>query len=266
MTTTRPRTIPIATRLLFALLAAGPFCLLQFAFLADSYGWVEFLFGYMGIVIAATAVLFGLAVYAFIEYRVRRAANVRRIPSFALAGGLLLLAFFVPAIVANPILLNFPQFCRVTQSIEWNTTKPHPEWTTNHSFILVLFGSGTANQHQFSSGYMNWTGNEPAGFSSIQFNPLSFNATELVNRMSASGLPDDEIETLSDDIWRTCTQIDTDGSVTSKSGVIDSIYCHVGDQWDYTIGGWAWVILTCLSFMFIGFKTIETDLADEAAG
>ena len=82
---------------------------------------------------------------------------------------------------------------------------------------------------------------------------------------TSSGLADDEIATLSDDIWTTCTQINTDGSVTSKSGVIDPIYCHVDGQWDYIIGGWIWVILLCLSFMLIGYKTIETELADQVA-
>lgn len=252
-------------RLMIALLVATPFCLLQLGFLTDPYNWAVFLFGYMGIVMAAPVVFAGLAVFAFAEFRVRRSANVRTTPSFAIGGGLLLLAFFVPAIVAYPILLKFPQFCRVTQSIEWDTTKPNPEWNTNHSFILVVIGTGTPSQHQFSSGYMNWTGNEPAGFSSIQFNPLSFDATELVHRISASGLADDEIATLSDDIWATCVQIDTDGSVASKSGVVDSIYCHVDDQWDYTIGGWIWIILVCLAFMLIGYKTIEAELADQAA-
>ena len=265
MTTTDSKTIPASTRLLIALLAAAPFCLLQLAFLADSYNWAVFLFGYMGIVMAAPVTFVGLAVCAFTEYRVRRSAGVKTTPSFAVTGGLLLLAFFLPAIVANPILLNLPQFCRVTQSIEWHTTKPHPEWNTNHSFVLVVIGTGTSSQHEFSSGYMNWTGNERAGFSSIRFNPLSFDATELVDRMTASGLADDEIATLSDDIWTTCTQIDAEGSVTSKSGVIDPIYCHVDDQWDYIIGGWVWIILLCLSFMLIGYNTIETELAGQAA-
>ena len=265
MTSTDLKTIPFSTRLLIALLAAAPFCLLQLTFLGDSYNWAVFLFGYMGIVVAAPVALVGLAVYTFIEYRVRQGSGVKTTPSFAVAGGLLLLAFFLPAIATNPILLNFPQFCRVTQSIEWHTTKPHPEWNTNHSFVLVVIGTGTSSQHEFSSGYMNWTGKEPAGFSSIRFNPLSFDATELVDRMTTSGLTDDEIATLSGDIWATCTQIDADGSVTSKSGAIDPVYCHVDDQWDYIIGGWVWIILLCLSFILVGCKTIETDLADQAA-
>ena len=253
---TNQKTISILTRLWIALLAAAPFFLLTFLFLADSYQWTEYLFGYMGIVVAAPVVFAGLAVYAFLEYRIRRSAKVMEAPSFAFAGGLLLLGFFVPATVANPILLNYPEFCRVTRSIKWDTTKPHPEWNTNHSFILVVIGTGTAEQHQFSSGYMNWTGPEPAGFSSIRFQPLSFNAKELADQMSASGLSDDELATLSSDIWATCDQIDAGGPLKSESGVVDSIYCHVDDQWDSIIGGWIWMLLLGVVFLLVGATTI----------
>jgi len=77
-------------RILLSLVAAIPFALLQFVFLNDSYSWAVFLFGYMGIVIAAPLVFLGWCAYCFGEYWIRRSANVKRFPSFSMAGGILL--------------------------------------------------------------------------------------------------------------------------------------------------------------------------------
>ncbi len=273
MTTTDTRTIPISTRFLIAWVAAIPFCLLQLVFLSDSYNWVEFLFGYMGIVVAAPVVFAGLAVYAFIEYGVRRSANMQRTPFFALVGGVLLLAFFLPATAANPILLNFPQFCRVTQTISWSTSKP--KWNGNHRFVLVLIGNGTTDHHRFTTGYLNWTGDEPAGFMSVDFKPVSFQERSyesaqsgtrdyLVSRMSNSGIPEDELTTISNDLWVLLGRVDNGLAVGSTTGVVDDIYCHVDNEWDSYIGGWIWIFGVIMTFQLAGWYTIGRSSVGQA--
>lgn len=276
--TTQPTPQPIsaATRFLVAILAAAPFALLQLVFLSDSLQWAAFLFGYMGIVLAAPVVFVGWAVYCFAEYRLRRAKLGIAFPSFSIVGGLFLLAFFLPAIALNPILSKFPQFCRVTQSIEWSTSKPHSVRNTKHSFVLVLVGTGTISNHHFTTGYMNWTGNEPAGFSSVDFNPVSFqerynepnqsgSRDYLVSRMSNSAIPEDELTAITNDLWGVLGRVNNGLAVDSTTGVVDDVYCHVDNQWDYLIGGWVWVFLLLGSFVVMGMRTMVMPNTGQAA-
>lgn len=252
----------VSKSLLFALFAAAPFCFLQFVFLANANRWLEFLFGYGAISLVSAATVFGLVIYAIAEFRLRCAAEQFRTPLFALVGGVMLLAFFVPAAVINPILLNFPRFCRVTQSIEWQTTRPNPEWDESHSFVLVVTGSGTRGNHSFSSGFINWTGKEPAGFSSIRFHPTSFDRNELTDRMANAGLAQTEISKLANVIWATCIQIDAGDEITARLGVVEPVDCQVDEHWDYFVGGWIWIALLSLAFVVVSFQTIASESAN----
>jgi hypothetical protein len=251
-------------RLLIATLAALPFALLQLSFLGDSDQWAVVLFGYMGIKVIAPIVFLAWCGYCFIEYRMRLRSQSHLFPSFAIAGGVFLVAFFLPAMIVHPIALRFPHFCRVNQSIEWSTSKPHPEWNTNDSFVLVLVGKGIPKSHRFTTGYMNWTGNGSADLTSIEFKPLSFDGPKkaasfefLTRRMSNSGLPEAELEPIAKDVWQILQRVDDDLDVRSKSGIVSSIYCDIDDQWDYVIGGWIWIFALVAVFALVACWTID---------
>ncbi|MCP3928645.1 MAG: hypothetical protein GY705_06040 [Bacteroidetes bacterium] len=265
---TKRKRISFSKRVFVSLIAAFPFIFLQLAFLKDSYQWSVYLFGYMGIISVAVIVFLGWCVYCFAEYRLRLKNNIRSFPSFSLLGGILLLAFFLPAIVVNPIALNIPSLCRVTQSIEWPTSKLYKERKSNHSFILVLIGKGSKDNHKFTTGYMNWTGKEPAGFTSINLNSISFqeryykdnisgNKEYLRTRMANSGTPDEELEKIATDVWNLLSLAENEMDLHSKIGDISNIYSHVDDEWDYIIGGIIWILITLFVFIYMGRRTIR---------
>ena len=256
--------------------AAAPFLTLQAAFLTDAYSWSVTLFGYGAIVLAIGLAFLGWWTFFFIEYRWRLHAAEKAFPAFSVVGAPMLLAFFLPAMLIRPFVMQIPDLCRATQSIQWSTSKPWPEWKNKHCFALVLVGTGTRSNHKFTDGYMNWTGSEPAGFTSVGFHPISFQYNyyeplhdgtfELLrNRMSTSGIPETELDSISKDVWDLLSRVEQGQSVRAASGVVDAVWSDVDKQWDLFIGGWIWMVIVIVSFQVAGFSTIQSSATQRDA-
>jgi hypothetical protein len=247
--------------------AASPLLFLQMAFIGDPDGWfVAFRYG----AFSATVVLvmIGWCGYTFIEYRWRVRKGESSDPLYGAISAPLLLTFFVPSIVVSPLVRQMPQLCRVTQSINWTTSVPNPQWASNHSFVLVLSGSGTTEDYCFTHGFMNWTGDESAGLTSVDFSPISFqydyyepshpgSLEVLRKRMSAANIPKDELDVLSAEIWNLLQRVNQRNTVGSTSGVVDDIYCEVDGEWDFVIGGVIWMVIVFFAFQIVGLLTIK---------
>ena len=266
-------TVSRTTRVVTALLAASPWLLLQFAFITDAQGWSLLLFGYGIIVLFTVIAFFLLTIYCAVEIAIRWHSKVRYFPSFSVAAGILLLGFFLPAAAIKPTLQNNPRFCFATQTIEWETSRPNSDWDFNDCFIVVVNGRGTADNHDFESGHMNWSGDEPAGFPSINFHPISFQRTyheysnevgtldSLKSQMAKSGIPASELDPLSEDIWQVLTQIENGEEIQTRRGKVYGVDSSIQHSWDYVIGGWIWMGYVVLVFIVVGWFTMGPSAA-----
>lgn len=246
-----------------SILAVLPLLILKLTFLADVQGWSVAL-GYGLIFLVMPAFIFGLLVFLAIEsyLRTKYLAGLQRFPWFTPIVATALLAFFYVGEWAKPVVMRNPQWCRVNQAIEWTTPN-------DGFFVLVLVGRGNVAHHEFSSAYLNWSGDEPAGISDIDFNPIRFgwwegydhvfvNATpdELRKRLTSSGLSDDQLDSLTPAIWDVLRQANDGESVTSSTAKVDPVWdAPFGDE-HVILGGVAWMVILLLLFQAIGQLTL----------
>ena len=254
-------------RFCISLAAAVPFLLLQAVFLSDPYGLSIVLFGYGAIFVAIFPVFVIWSVYTFIERRVRSVNNQAAFPAFGVAGAPLLLGFFLPALLIHPIALRVPQFCRVTQAITWPTSRVDGDRAPEHRFILVLIGKGTENRHSHHSGYLNWTGEGAAGFSSIRLQPIAFQYgyyeayhpgdIELLRaRLANASLSDDELQEIAADIWRVLRRAKDGLPIAANTGSVGAVHSHVDNEWDSILGGILWMVIVFVVFQIVGWRTL----------
>jgi hypothetical protein len=168
--------------------------------------------------------------------------------------------FFKGSYFVRPIVSNNPEWCRVSQTAKWETTKFNNKYNSNEEFILVYGGRGNIESHTFKWAYLNWTGDESAGFRDIDFPPLSYTSGDacdpiekpltlevLRTRISNSGLEDNEVSTLSTYIWESLDTVQEKGIVNAPGGVTEKIWFAILDHKVIYFGG----ILWCLVVVFI---------------
>lgn len=243
-----------------AFIACLPFAILQILFLSDTAGFEYILFGYGVIEPVSCMVAFLWLIYLIAEIVWRNKGTVgNRVPYFSVAGAILLAGFFLPGLLIRPVLETLPSFCRATQVTRWSTS--------GGDFILVAIGTGTVNKYRFDHGYMNWTGDGPAGFSSLHVQPIEFQynyfephlrgSIELLrNRMANSGLEDAELDSVSSDIWSVLQQASEGTEVKTALGIMDNVESGVADGWDAKIGGMTWLIVLFAAFLIVSRFTI----------
>lgn len=244
-----------------AFIAYLPFAGLQLLYLSDTNGLDYVLFGYSLIGTVSCMVAFAWVLYLIAEVVWRKKQPVRiGVPYFSFVGAVLLAGFFVPGILLRPVLEALPSFCRATQVTRWSTSKG--------DFILVLIGTGTVNQYRFDGGYMNWTGDGSAGFSSFHVQPIEFQygyyephvrgSMELLrNRMAKSGIENSELNSVSSDIWTVLQQAAEDTEIKATIGIMENVDSAVADGWDAKIGGMIWLILLLVVFLTVSRWTID---------
>lgn len=243
-----------------ASIACSPFAMLQLLFLSDPGGLGFLLFGYGIIWPVGLGVAFLWCVYLVAEILWRNKTSTGSgVPHFSFVGGVLLAGFFIPALLLRPVLEAVPSFCRATQVTRWNTSRG--------KFILVAVGTGTVNQYRFNGGYLNWTGDGRAGFSSLRLQPMEFQydyyepyhsgSMELLrNRIAESGILNSEINSVSRDMWSVLQQAATGREVKSSQGISDHVESHVADNWDAKIGGMIWLIALLVAFLIASRFTV----------
>lgn len=194
--------------------------------------------------------------------RTKHLTGFQRFPWFTPIVAAALLTFFYVGEWAKPVVMRNPQWCRVNQAIEWTT--PNEGY-----FVLVLVGRGNVADYEFSSAYLNWSGNEPAGISDIDFKPIQFgwwegynqisaDATpdELRKRLAPSGLSDDQLDTLTPTIWAVLQQANDGESVSSPTAKVDPVWdAPFGDE-HVILGGVMWMVVLVMLFLTIGQLTL----------
>lgn len=247
-----------------AFVACLPFAGLQLLYLSDTNGFDYVLFGYSLIGTVGCMVAFTWVVYLIAEVSWRKNQSVRiGVPYFSFAGGVLLVLFFVPGLLLRPVLETIPSFCRVTQVTRWSTSKGE--------FILVASGTGTVNQHRLHGGYMNWTGDGSAGFSSFYVQPIEFqynyyepyfqgSMVLLRNRMAKSGIENSELNLVSSDIWSVLQQAAEGTEIKTAIGDMGNVESAVADGWDARIGGVIWLIVLLVVFLTVSRLTIFEEM------
>ena len=246
-------------RFWISLIATILFALLQIIFISDSPGFSFVLFQYRVINLARIVVSVGWLGFGGIELRWRMTTKRWTCPAYSIVGGLFLLAFFVPSTFVLPILETMPAFCGVTQMLEWKTSKG--------KFILVFNGTGTADHHRFSTGYLNWTGNEAAGVGSLRLNPIQFQFGYdpyypgtpglLHERLAGSGLSDTVLSRIEVEIWKSLEMANSGERLGEEVGNVGAVSSFVANSWDKTIGGVTWLCCLFLAFQITGVFSIQ---------
>lgn len=256
----------VAARAFKGLLAGVPVMMIIHAYLADAYSWDIMLYGYAGICMVAPQLGLCVVAYGVLESVIRARASVTVWPVFALLSGLSLLAVPFVIALASMILSEIPKYNVTGQSIEWETSRRSSEYHF-HSYVLVLRGQGNTSQYQFSRGYLNWTGNEPAGFSDIGLAPLRFqleyyqepitlDQDQFITRVAASGVSAAEVQAIGQDMWRTLNDVNDGKAFDSRLGKLDPIFSHVDDEMSTLWGGYVWLVVVMFLFAVAGVVSI----------
>ncbi|MDA7952000.1 MAG: hypothetical protein MPJ24_11000 [Pirellulaceae bacterium] len=209
--------------------------------------------------------LISWSIYCVFEYQYRRSAHVHCFPWFGLTGGIFLAMIPFAFQFTNSTMGKYPRFSRTIQSVKWSTSQDNPKWDDSNYFVLVLIADGTLENHQVVAGHMNWTGDEPAGFSSIRFHPISLqnkyyeeyhvaDIDYLKSRIEASTLPQMECDLLAEDIWKVLGQAENGEDIQADLGVTDGPASnpYIEDNLDIYIGSSIWGILLLVVFMVVG--------------
>jgi hypothetical protein len=253
-------------RQLIGLLAASPLLLLQLLYLCDIDGWnVSLSYGLF--FIAFPAAFIGLAGFMCVElWKRRRLLSAPfRLPWFSFGGLLFLITFFHFGDWARPIVLRVPQWCRVNQIIRWETSKPDEKYGGTHSYVLVFIGRGNEANHAFTSGYLNWTGDEPAGFADLDLKDQTFShwvgydhvtiparISVLRDRIAKSGLPNEEVALISGEIWQAMDLALAGKTVEVAQGAVEPVRAAPYDYEDTMLGASVWMVMLIGSFQGIG--------------
>jgi hypothetical protein len=267
-----------AHRPAIALLAAAPYLGLQLIFLLDIQGWSEAL-GYGLFFILFPAVFAGWIVLFVVELVKRRhlPAGRYRLPAFSLCGICFLLMFFHVGVWLRPVVLSVPSWCRVNQKIEWSTQKPNEKYGGKNSYILMLVGRGNEAHHSFTSAYLNWTGDQPAGLPNISFTDRTFGHWEgydlitypaslqaLRDRLRSSELPQERVDAISSEIWQIIQQVGSNKRPSVSDGQVDPIWTGPFGDEDVVLGGITWMLLLLGVFQVIGILTLPRNKQDGA--
>lgn len=278
MTERQDNRTALAPRPAIALLAAAPYLLLQLVFLADIQGWSAAL-GYGLFLILFPAVFVGWAILLGLEIWKRRRLPVGRfrVPAFSLCGLCFILTFFHIGVWLRPIVLSVPQWCRVNQKVEWGTQKPNKKYGGTHRYILMLVGRGNETHHSFTSAYLNWTGDEPAGIPNISLTDMTFGHWEgydlvtypaslqaLRERIQNSDLTNERVDEISSEIWLIAQQVRRNQPVSAPDGQVDPIWAAPFGDEDAILGGIIWILLLLGLYQMIGILTLPRSKKDRA--
>lgn len=257
-------------RILIGLLAATPLLLLQGIYLSDIHGWDVWL-SYGGIVIVLLILALGFVAGCVTECLLRRRYTgiAHRLPWLSIAGLASIFALPVTFLVTKPIVEQNPQWCRVYQSIRWESSKPHPTHAGNQGFALVFTARGNKAEHHFKSGYLNWSGEEPAGFADIDLAEQTFmywkdgervtiDATKeaLRDRVGQSGIPSAEADQISKEIWQAMRLADANKPIAAQHGQVDPIGQSPFDYEDIKLGSAIWMAALVICFSVIARLTL----------
>lgn len=255
-------------RIITSLIAASPWLLLQALNMRNASS-VAIALTYGGICYAVFLLFVALIVSGIVERRYRiRTDQPQAFPAFTAVACLSMLAVFMPGYAVHPIVMQVPQFCSARQSVAWSTTLRDQEGRHRLRFNLVLLGAGTNDNYRLDSGFMNWSGNEDAGLSSIRLNPIRFNVSahlpgtlgsyEYVrDRMSNAGLDRAELDAISRDVWQVLETADRGDPISATHGDVSSVKHFADDGWVAFIGGIIWMVLVIAVFQYVGYKTLS---------
>lgn len=248
-----------------ALVAASPYVALQAATVLLDLAFL-FAYGLFNVAIPVIAIVWLLHFAIEVKWRRRLLPGFRRVPWLALAAGLALPFFLSTGAWIRPIVMDVPSWCRASQTVEWTTSLPHPE-LERHSFTLVLVGTGTRNEYRFSTGYLNWTGTEPAGFTSVRLNPIAFQYEYyephhdgtlqlLRQRIGDSRLPDGKVDRIAEQIWDVLIQGQEGHELKAPDANVEAVRSAPSKQQDVTLGGLIWMTAILLALQIVGQLTL----------
>lgn len=244
-------------------LAAVPLLALKVIYLSDVQGWDNHLA--FGLTLPVLAIVgLGWPLYLITECVLRsiHPRTTRLSPWFSAVAFISLMAFIFAGELARPIVLLNPNWCRVYQVIQW-------EHISNGSYTLVTVGKGNLMNHETNSAYLNWPGDESAGLSNIHFSSFTFSwwdnndqvASEgtfdtLYERIARSGLPENELQILTAEIWGVLQQVQHGRPISAPNAKIEPmVEAPFGDEHTY-IGGMAWMAVVTLLFLIVGTMTL----------
>lgn len=253
---------PRLLRPIIGFVLALPLALLQAWYISNVTGW-EDLFSYGGFFVILPVTLLLWLAFLIAECVIRRniESAAARLPWFAFVAFVFLLLFFVAGPIFRPLVLKVPAWCRVYQITEIPTTRPDNRYGGDHSFALVLTGRGNRTDHRFTGGYLNWTGEESAGYTFdldeqtfshwVAYDQISTPASKqvLCQRISNAGLDPDETEQICAGIWQVMQQATAGNPVMPSLGNTGPVEEAPFGHEDIALGGVVWIVLLLGAFL-----------------
>ena len=243
--------------------AALPWLLLMLILLSDVQKWaVELSHGLAVLVVPAGGVALLVFGIAEARFRGKHLAGAQQLTWFTPIVAIGLLTFFFVGEWAKPIVMRNPQWCRVYQGIEWTVSD-------DESFALMLWGRGNAAEHEFRSAYLNWSGDEPAGISSIELRPIRFKSVDatldkLRKRLAESGLPGERLDSLAPAIWDVLQQANDGKPISASAATVDPVQDQPRGDEHVVLGGVIWMLALVSAFLIVGQLTLVKPLCKDA--
>ena len=256
-------------------LAAAPYLLLQLIIAGDPGILAAFAYFFLPALVILIVFWF---VYLFVELRWLHQSRLaeKRAPEFSIVGAVALLIMFPMYEWARPYVMDVPEWCRVSQTARWEASSENLRYRANDALILVLSGQGNREEHRFTGGYLNWTGEGKAGFARMQLDPLQFGRgyhdalkpgthDGLRANLALTGLPPKEVDQLANSIWLTLETASTNSVVAAVDGQTSDLFEAVADYQNFRLGGAVWTIGLLLIFGCIARRAAVTERAILAA-
>lgn len=247
---------PHVNRYLIGLLAALPLLGLQLLYLSDPFGWHIVLSEGL-LPHAIFALVIGWILFAGFEHHRRGHLPAGyTLPWFSFASLIFIGTFTYFGSWMLPLVMEKPQWCRISQIARWKTSKPDTKSADAESYILVLKGQGNEASHRFKFGWLNWTGDEYAGMPRFKLDPPAYfiwvgytevsiplTPESLRKRLALSDLPDEEVDRLSKEIWQCLDQAMTGKPIAAPSAELTEPNAGPSDYEDVKLGALLWAIL-----------------------
>ena len=254
-----------------AFVVALPLVLPMLIVLTDVHGWAIVL-AYGLIQLVFVVVVIGWVVGLVVELVLRKRFRLKRQRvawySIVTVVCLILLPFLPGAL--EPWILKNPKWSRVVQSVHWQTSSMKPEDEGVNRFVLVLAGRGNLKDHKLSSGWLNWTGEGPAGFSKVNaakmecsqpseghqtvMVPLTLEG--LVENIMQSGLPEEEVNRIASEMFSTLQEAHRGEPIVTRSGEVNEMAEMTWDQEEEIFGILLWIMIVTGSFQWIARLTL----------
>src|SRR5690606_644680 len=158
-----------------------PLLTIELLMLANAHEWFGIpIWGFASFLIPTIYIILFAFIGFEVHLRVKHLHGIQRFPWFSPVMAVAAFTILSVGDWMRPVVTGVQNWSYARQAIVWVASN-------NETFALSLSGSGNIANHRFSSGYLNWSGEESAGIAKIEFKPIKFQWWQNGKKVFAEG-------------------------------------------------------------------------------